>query len=232
SSGSHEDFAGDRGMPLAISSRCSPSSALPRSGWTSESTDPKTENGREIPLVEDPRETADELDDVVRERARPVERVRERGDLDAAATLHREHAGASGDRQVRRGVPKARRAKTVDGGRGPAPLQMPEHDLTSLDAGALLDVPREDRADRALVEADMAERVAVDRGLRLEAVDLGGLGHDDEDVEVPERAPALHRARDVVARHPDLGDEDQVRAAGETAERRDPAGVAAHGLDD
>ena len=29
---------------------------------TSESTDPKTENGREIPLVEDPRETADELD--------------------------------------------------------------------------------------------------------------------------------------------------------------------------
>ena len=161
-----------------------------------------------------------------------MERVRERGDLDAAATLHRKHAGASGDRQVGRGVPKARRAKTVDGGGGPAPLQMPEHDLTSLDAGALLDVPREDRADRALVEADMAERVAVDRGLRLEAVDLGGLGHDDEDVEVPERAPALHRARDVVARHPDLGDEDEVRAAGETAERRDPAGVAAHGLDD
>src|SRR2546427_409531 len=83
---------------------------------------------------------------------------------------------------------------------------MPEHDLTSLDAGALLDVPREDRADRALVEADMAERVAGDRGLGIEAdaevrlrqVVVHGLRHaDDRDALLVE--PLRHAQRVVAA---------------------------------
>ena len=109
---------------------------------------------------------------------------------------------------------------------------MPQHDLTGLDPGALLDEAREHRSDGALIETDVPEGIVVERGQRLESFDLDGLRHDDEDVRIAARATAFHRAHDVLARHRDLGNQDEIRAASETTERGDPSGIATHGLDD
>src|SRR5438132_1650134 len=109
---------------------------------------------------------------------------------------------------------------------------MAQNDLPGLESRPLLDVPREDRADRALIQAYVAEGVPVDGCLGLESLDLYGLGHDDEDVGVSHRPSALHRPHHVVAGHRDLRNQDEVRAAGESAERGDPAGIATHRLDD
>src|ERR1700716_351669 len=108
---------------------------------------------------------------------------------------------------------------------------MAEHDLPCLDAGPLFDVARQNGADSALVEAHVPVGVAVYACLRLEAVDDRGVRDDDEYVRVADRAMPLHGPDDLLARDLDLGNDDEVRSAGKTAVRSDPAGIAAHRFD-
>ncbi len=109
---------------------------------------------------------------------------------------------------------------------------MPEHHLPRFDPGALLDVARQDGADRALIEAHVPEGVAVHGGLRFEAVDDRRLRDDHEDVGIADRAMALHRPHDLLARDLDLRNDDEIGTAREPTVRSDPAGIATHRLYD
>ena len=108
---------------------------------------------------------------------------------------------------------------------------MSQDDLAGFDPGALFDVPREDGADGALVEADVPESVTVHGGLRLEPIDDCGFRYDDENVRVAGRAMALHRSHDLLARNLNLRNDDEVGPASEAAVRGDPARVPTHRLD-
>ena len=54
--------------------------------------------------------------------------------------------------------------------------------------------------------------------------------HDD-DAEAPPVHAVLHVVDDLVERLRILGDKDEIRAAGDAAHHREPAGIAAHDLD-
>ncbi len=110
-----------------------------------------------------------------------------------------------------------------------AALDVAEHGVARLDAGALLDDRGEPLGDAA--EARAVERVeALVRVRLLHVVEVEALGDDDER-RATAVAHGLHPLADLVDRLRLLGDEDRVRAAGHARVQRDPADVAAHDLD-
>ena len=84
----------------------------------------------------------------------------------------------------------------------------------------------------------MAELVGGRRLLRDRARlaglvrELVALADDDDRERLPARVPALDLVAALLDRDRLLGDQDHVRAAGDPAHDRDPAGVPAHHLDD
>ena len=64
------------------------------------------------------------------------------------------------------------------------------------------------------------------------ALRLGALGDDDDRELAPRRVARVDRRRHLREVVRDLGDQDRVRVAGDAGVQRDPAGVAAHHLDD
>jgi hypothetical protein len=118
----------------------------------------------------------------------------------------------------------------VVGRRRAAALDVPEHGRPGLLAGAPLDLVAEQLPDAA--QADVAERVELPRTGRHAAL----LGHralgDDEDRRELAGEAGLDVLADLVDVEGPLGDEDDVGAAGQAGVQRDPAGVAAHDLDD
>ena len=119
----------------------------------------------------------------------------------------------------------------VERGRGAAALDVPEHGRAGLLAGALLDLARPAsgrcrRAGRARTRRVPGRPSAVVAVLRVRA--LG----DHHDRRVPGLEPLLDVLADLLDVERLLGDQDHVRAAGHARVQRDPAGVAAHHLDD
>ena len=119
------------------------------------------------PSVEDAGEPPHELDVVVRKPTHLADRVSHRGHLGATRALDREDTRLASFDQVDRRVAEARRPQAVDRGGGATALEMTKDHLSSLDPGPLFDVPREDGADRALIQTDVAECVTVQGRLRL-----------------------------------------------------------------
>ena len=111
-----------------------------------------------------------------------------------------------------------------------AALDVAEHRRARLHAGARLDLLGHGVADGAVLDPDVAE--LVDLALVGDAGQLGALAGDDHREVLAARLAALDRGGDVVVDDRLLGDEDVVGAAGDAGEERDPAGVAAHRLDD
>ena len=110
---------------------------------------------------------------------------------------------------------------------------MPEHRGPGLVTEALLDDFREGLRDPALAQLGVAEGIdlAVARLLVGDAGHLHALG-DHDDAEVVAALEALLKAvDDLVESNGDLGDQDQVRTAGQASHQGHPAGVPAHHLD-
>src|SRR5439155_21534082 len=123
----------------------------------------------------------------------------------------------------------ARRKHAVAGSGGAAALYVAENGDAGLEAGALLDLATEDLADAAVCKRHVPE--LVDLARVLEARQLAAFAdHDDREV-LAARMPAADPVCDLLEVDGLLGDQDHVRAAGDTARDRDPAGVAAHHLD-
>src|SRR5207237_6319105 len=115
-------------------------------------------------------------------------------------------------------------------GAGAAALHGAEHGDTRLEAGAVLDLVAEALADAALREQLVAE--LVDLALVLGARQLAAFADDDDREVLATAVAAVDLVADDVVVDGDLGDEDHVRAAGDPTVHGDPAGVAAHYLDD
>ena len=126
---------------------------------------------------------------------------------------------------------EAGREHPVEGGRGAAALDVAEHRRARLLAGAALDLALEPVGDAA--EADVAE------GVELVAVAASGMPPFGS----APSATTMIGAKWLSKRRPTssqtrsmsnwlLGDQDHVGAAGEAGVEGDPAGVAAHHLDD
>ena len=112
-----------------------------------------------------------------------------------------------------------------------AALDVAEHDGARLLAGALLDLAGEPVADAA--EADVAEGVLLAGDQRhLAAVARDRALGDDDDRGVLALEARLHPRADVLDVEGLLGDQHHAGAAGDAGVQRDPAGVAAHHLDD
>ena len=113
------------------------------------------------------------------------------------------------------------------GGRAAA-LQVTEHRGAGFALGALGDLGRDLRADAA--EADFALVAAVDHG---HAAALGhcALGRDNERGGGATGHAFFNVGGEAFVGKGHLGDEDDIRAAGEAAVERNPAGVAAHDLE-
>src|SRR6476469_1135331 len=157
-------------------------------------------------------------------------RLGELGPNDVGAAQRDHHAEVAVLHRVRRVQAEAGGEDAVVRGRGAATLDVPEHDRTRLLAGARRDLLGEPLADAA--ETDMAERVLLaGQQLLLAALGQRALGdHDDRRVLTLE--PPLDPVDDLVDVEVPLRHQDHVRAAGEAGVQRDPAGVAAHDLDD
>ena len=125
---------------------------------------------------------------------------------------------------------EARGQHAVVGRRRSAALQVPEHDGAGFLAGQGFEVMGQ-------LVPDAAETLDVFAGGRLDdralpALGLGALGDDNDrelGAELVARAHALGDLLDIVG---NLGDEDDVGATAEARVQGDPAGVAAHDLDD
>ena len=132
--------------------------------------------------------------------------------------------------------PVPRRQHTVARSGCAASLNVAEHGDARLVAGAILDLAGELRADTA--EDDVAElvgrtRLAGDQRLLARGVgELVALADDDDREVLARLVPLLEQRACLLDRHRLLGDQDHVRAARDAGVHRDPAGVAAHHLDD
>jgi hypothetical protein len=112
-----------------------------------------------------------------------------------------------------------------------SPLDVAEDRDPRIDGRAHLDLSGDDVADAA--QADVAEGVLLARlGDQAGVLGPGPLGHDDDAEHLAALAAALDLGADLVEVEGELGDEDDVGPAGEAALDGDPAGVAAHDLDD
>ena len=119
----------------------------------------------------------------------------------------------------------------VVGERRAAALDVAEDRHARLEARALLDLALEHDGDPA--EPRVAERVRA-AVLAPDVPVLRGrpLGHDDDRERGAVGLAALEPLADLVEVERPLGHEDHVGAAGEAGVAGDPAGVAAHHLDD
>ena len=119
----------------------------------------------------------------------------------------------------------------VVGARRPAALEVAEDDAAGFVSGLILDQLGDDVADPA--QADVAERVGlgVDVGRALFG-ELGAFRHDHDAVILACRPSAFEHIDDVGDVDGDFGDEDIVGRDGDAREAGNPAGVAAHRLDD
>ena len=125
---------------------------------------------------------------------------------------------------------EAGREHPVEGGRGAAALDVAEDGGAGLLAGAALDLALEPVGDPA--EADVAEGVELLLlGLGHAADRRRALGDDDDRREAGLEA-APDQLADLLEVERLLRDQDHVGAAGEPGVEGDPAGVAAHHLDD
>src|SRR5205823_5590717 len=123
----------------------------------------------------------------------------------------------------------AGREHAVARSRRTAALHVAEHGDAGLEAGALLDLAAEQLPDAAVCERHVSE--LVDLAGVFEPWELAALAdHDDREVLAP-RVPTADAVGDFLEVDRLLGDEDHVRAAGDAARDRDPAGVPAHDLD-
>src|ERR1017187_17465 len=158
--------------------------------------------------------------------------VGDRGGLDRPVADDRHHPPALGEHQVvgRHAHPGGPDA--VVGRRAPAPLSVAEHGGPGLVPEALLDDRGQGLGDPALAELGVSERVDLAIALLL----VGDPGHlhalcDHDDAEVAAALEALLKAvDDLLEGHGDLGDQDQVRTAGQAPHQGHPAGVPAHHL--
>ena len=110
----------------------------------------------------------------------------------------------------------------------PAPLDVAEHDRPRVQAGHVLDPVGQRLAHPDLGEQAVAELVG--RDLSVVGLQLDALADHDDGVAPARAGPGC--ARRPPRRRRALGDEDLVGPAGEPRVERDPAGVAAHDLDD
>ena len=132
--------------------------------------------------------------------------------------------------EVRRLEAEARREDAVARGGGAAALDVPEHGHARLVPGPALDLLAEPLADAALREQPVPE--LVDLALVLGARQLAALADDDDREVLAARVPPLDLVAHLVEVDRPLRDQDHVGAAGDAAVHGDPAGVAAHHLDD
>ena len=137
--------------------------------------------------------------------------------------------GTVGDRADRVHAEPGRQ-HAVERSRRAATLDVAEDRAAGFLAGALLDLVRQQLADPA--QPGVPERVAlvVSDGL-VGGLRVGALG-DHHYRRVPGLEPVLDVLADLLDVERLLRDEDDVRAAGDARVQCDPAGAAAHHLDD
>src|SRR5579862_9726115 len=135
-----------------------------------------------------------------------------------------------GLRELGRFQPVARREHAVARRRRAAALNVAQDRDPRLEAGPLLDLAAEQLADAALGQRRVTELVPLARV--LEAGQLAAFADDDDREVLAARVAAADAVRDLVEVDGLLRDEDHVGAAGDAAHDGDPAGVAAHHLDD
>src|SRR6266545_1926992 len=174
----------------------------------------------------------EDLGDVIQLRIDEVQLLRrllERDRDDGVAVERRHHPPARVADEVGREHAVASAEDAIARGGRAAALDVPEHRHAALHLRPRLDLRREERADAA--EPHVTELVQVSRyGTVLPALDLRPLRHHDDGGALPARLPGEHILRDLIEIHRALGDEDHVRAAGETAVEGDVAGVTSHHL--
>lgn len=118
----------------------------------------------------------------------------------------------------------------VEGGWAAAALEVAEHAIPDLLAGAFFDFGGDEGADAA--EAGFAMGLLTGGGDEVGALFPGAFGDDDEGEEFSLLFAFLHLFADALELEGDLGDEDDVGAAGDAGVEGDPAGVAPHDFED
>src|SRR5947207_984643 len=105
---------------------------------------------------------------------------------------------------------------------------MPKHAGTCFISGPLGDLTSNDVSNAAQLKF-----TALDIALDLLTVfRAGALSDDDERIERARSVAFLYRSGDLVVIERDLGNQNDIRAAGDAAVESDPAGVPAHDFDD
>src|SRR5690348_15286080 len=96
---------------------------------------------------------------------------------------------------------------------------MAEHRDARLEPGLAFDVRRQQVADAALGEADVPERVLVALAptVPIELRDVRPFGHDDDAEEPALSAAPVEMRGDLGQADRELGNDDQVGAAGDAA---------------
>src|SRR5438093_8936990 len=174
-----------------------------------------------------------ELVQLLRHAPLLLDHLGERNHLDVAVAPDRDHAAFALDDQLDRGDPESRGPDPVDRRWRPAALKVTEHGDPRLEAGVTLDGAGEDVADSSLRQPDVTERILLRLAPKLSLLlrDARPLGDHDDAEELALSAPAVEVRDDLGEGTLELGDDEEVGAAGHTTHHRYPAGVAAHDPD-
>src|ERR1700730_2856749 len=122
---------------------------------------------------------------------------------------------------------EARAQDPVERGWWPAALQMSKHTRPRFFSRSFRDLTRYHIPDSA-----QSKFAAFDIAFNLLAISWPrAFGHDNERANPARGFPLLYRLSNLVVIKRDLRNQDNVRAAGEAAVERDPAGVASHYFD-
>src|SRR5215208_1227132 len=166
-----------------------------------------------------------------RDRAQLRHRLLEWNELNPGPTQRRHRPPPSLVRRVDRSHTETCGQHTVVRRRGPAALDVAEHDGARLKPRARLELVLEALPDPA--KAKMSELIGPAlRHLHRAGHGGGTLRHDHDREEPPSRMAAADQPADLVDVEWLLRDQDHISAPGQSRVKSDPAGVAPHHLDD